>query len=103
MPGSSDRVAMSRGLALLFGAGGTLVAITLALPHGHDEANLGLLIPVGGAYVVAPLLFLRPRTWAPEALHTILAFGTVLVALCVVYGGHAGAAYAFMYVWVALY
>jgi hypothetical protein len=94
---------MSRGLAMLFGAGATLVAITLVLPHGHDEANLGLLIPIGCAYLVAPLLFLRPRRWPIETLHGILALGTVLVGLCVNYGGHAGPAYAFMYVWVALY
>lgn len=94
---------MSRGLALLFGAGATLVAITLALPHGHDEANIGLLIPVACAYVVAPLLFWRPRDWAPGMLHAALAFGTVLIGLCVNYGGRAGGAYAFMYVWVALY
>ena len=94
---------MSRGLALLFGAGATLVAITLVLPHGHREARIGLLIPVCLAYVVAPLLYVRPRRFSPALLHTILAFGTLLVGLCVIYGGRAGAAYAFMYVWVALY
>src|SRR3954452_10412364 len=103
MPGSSDRVAMSRGLALLFGAGATLVAITLVLPHGHGDVRIGLLIPVGAAYAVVAVLLSAPRRLAPEALHAILAVGTVLVGLCVIYGGRAGAAYAFMYVWVALY
>jgi hypothetical protein len=103
MPGSSDRATMSRGLALLFGAGATLVAITLVLPHGHNEAQLGLLIPVGAAYAVVALLLTTPKRWSPDVLHAILAAGTLLVGLCVIYGGHAGAAYAFMYVWVALY
>ncbi len=43
---------MARGLALLFGAGATLVSLTLVLPHRHDEAQLGLLIAVLPAYVV---------------------------------------------------
>src|SRR5690348_6347151 len=103
MPGSSDRATMSRGLASLFGAGATLVAITLALPHGHDEAQLALLIPVGAAYVVVALLLSWPDRWPPAIMHALLAVGTVLVGLCVIFSGRAGAAYAFMYVWVALY
>src|SRR4051794_22958910 len=103
MPGSSDRAAMSRGLALLFAAGATLVAITLALPHGHHQARLGLLLLVAAAYGVVAVLLSSPRRWPPEALHAILAAGAVLIGLCVIYGGSVGAAYAFMYVWVALY
>lgn len=94
---------MARGLALLFGAGATLVAITLLLPHKHDEAQTGLLIPVVLAYIVAAALLTAPRRFSPDLLNIILAIGTVLVGLCVIYGGPAGAAYAFMYVWVALY
>lgn len=94
---------MARGLALLFGAGATLVAITLLLPHQHDEAQIELLVPVGLAYIVVAALLTVPRRFSPAALGVILAFGTVLVGMCVIYGGPAGAAYAFMYVWVALY
>lgn len=94
---------MSRGLALLFGAGGTLVVITLGLPHGRDEAQLGLLIPAGLAYVVVALLLAAPRRYSPAFLSAILAAGTVLIGLCVLFSSRAGPAYAFMYVWVALY
>ena len=94
---------MARGLAMLFGAGATLVAITLLLPHKHDEAQLGLLIPAGLAYVVVAVLLSAPRRFSPTVLSVTLAFGSVLVGVCVIYGGPAGAAYAFMYVWVALY
>ncbi len=94
---------MSRGLALLFGAGATLVMITLVLPHDHGEARATLLIPAGLAYVVVGLLLAAPSRFPEPALHAILALGTALVGLCVLFSGRAGAAYAFMFVWVALY
>jgi hypothetical protein len=103
MPGSSDRTAMSRGLAMLFGAGATLVVVTLLLPHGHDEAQLLLLVPAGLAYVVVAVLLSVPDRLPPAALSLVLACGTVLVGMCVIFSGRAGSAYAFMYVWVALY
>ncbi|MCW2967150.1 MAG: hypothetical protein JWM71_922, partial [Solirubrobacteraceae bacterium] len=103
MPGSPDRAVMSRGLALLFGAGATFVLITLVLPHGHDEAQPTLLIPAGLAYAVVALMLAAPRRFPERVLQAILASGTVLVGLCVLFSGRAGAAYAFMFVWVALY
>lgn len=94
---------MARGLALLFGAGATLVAATLLLPHRADEASVLLLVPVGLACVTAPALVRWADRCTPALLSLVLAFGTALIALCVVWGGPAGGIYAFMYVWVALY
>jgi GAF domain-containing protein len=103
MSGSTDRVVMARALAALFGAGATLVWITLVLPHHEDEAQLELLIPVALAYLTAGALLAAPRRFSPAVLLVVLAFGTTLVGLCVIWGGPAGSVYAFMYVWVALY
>lgn len=103
MPSSVDRVVMSRGLALFFGAGATLVAVTLVLPHRDGEAQAGLLIPVVLAIPVVAGMLAMPRRWPPVVHSVVLAFGSVLVAACVHYGGSAGGIYAFMYVWVALY
>ncbi|MCW2991614.1 MAG: hypothetical protein JWM73_2208 [Solirubrobacterales bacterium] len=94
---------MSRGLALLFGAGATLVVLTLLLPHRGPEAQTGLLIPAGLAYVVVALLLAAPARFSPGALSVNLALGSTLIAVCVGFGGPAGGVYAFMYVWVALY
>lgn len=94
---------MARGLALLFGAGATLVAVSLLLPHRDEEASMLLLVPVGLAYLTAPALLRWADRWTPPLLSALVAFGTALVALCVVWGGPAGGVYAFMYVWVALY
>lgn len=103
MPDSTDRVTMSRGLALLFGAGATLVALTLLLPHRDGEADTGLLVPVVLAYVVVAVLIAAPARFSPGALGAVLAFGSLLIAVCVGLSGPAGGVYAFMYVWVALY
>src|SRR5438045_8618316 len=103
MSGTSDRVVMARALAGLFGAGATLVALTLVLPHHGDEAQLELLVPVALAYVLMALLLGAPRRFAPRTLHALLAVGTLLIGICVVYGGPAGAIYAFMYLVGGLY
>jgi hypothetical protein len=42
---------MSRGLAFLFAAGGSLVGISLLLPHSHNTEDAGLLVAVGLASV----------------------------------------------------
>jgi hypothetical protein len=94
---------MARGLGLLFAAGATLGAVTLVLPHRADEAQAELLIPVGLAYVAAPLLLTFADRCSPRLLSAALGAGSALIALAVVWGGPAGGIYAFMFVWVALY
>jgi GAF domain-containing protein len=103
MSGSTDRVSMARGLALLFGAGATLVAITLLLPHGGDEGEWLLIVPCLLAWPTAAVLFGFPQRFSPQAISLVLAFGTALIGLCVVWGEDAGGIYALMYVWVAFY
>jgi len=94
---------MVRGLAALFAAGATLVALTVALPHVHDEATVALLAPAGLAYVVAAVLVAAEERIGEPFLQIALALGSVLIAACVVLSGRAGGAYAFMFVWVGGY
>jgi hypothetical protein len=94
---------MARGLALLFGAGATLVAITLLLPHDDGEGRWQLIIPCLLAWPTAAALLLWPRRFSPGLLSAVLAFGTVLVTLCVLWGEEAGGIYGVMYMWVAFY
>lgn len=94
---------MVRGLAALFAAGATLVALTVAVPHAH-EGNAGwLLIPAGVAYVVAAALWTVGSRIGEAPVHVTMALGSLLVALCVVLADEAGGAYAFMFVWVGGY
>jgi signal transduction histidine kinase len=94
---------MSRGLAFLFGAGAALVAVSLLLPHSSNTHEPALLIAAGAAFLTAAgLVRLAART-PVRALQVVLALGTVLITVCVVYGGDSASAYPLMYVWVALY
>lgn len=94
---------MSRGLAFLFGAGASLVGVSLLLPHSRNTDELSLLIAVGLAFVTAAVLVRFAGQVSVRALEVILMLGTVLITICVIYGGDSASAYPLMYVWVALY
>jgi signal transduction histidine kinase len=94
---------MAGALAFLYGSGATLVSTTLLLPHSDNTRELGVAFPCFLAvFVVAALLKLGGRT-SIGVLQAVLAAGSVLITECVLYGGDSAAAYALMYVWVALY
>src|SRR4051794_40646691 len=99
----TERATMARGLAFLFGAGALLVAVTLLLPHSANTDEL----PVWGAVAAALATTLVLLRWADRvpvaALQVVLALGTLLISVCVVFGGDNASAYPLMYVWVALY
>lgn len=99
----SERAAMARGLAFLFGAGGLLVLLTLALPHEQTTDEIGVAAPAVTALVVATVLLLLSRQLGPWTLSIVLAGGTALITVCVIAGGDSASAYPLMYVWVSLY
>jgi GAF domain-containing protein len=99
----AERATMSRGLAFLFAAGASLVAISLLLPHSHNTNETSLLVAVGLAYVTAACLTRFAGRITVRGLQLILMLGTVLITVCVIYGGDSASAYPLMYVWVALY
>lgn len=99
----SERTLMARALALLFAAGATLVLVTLALPHAADADELGLTIPPLIAYAVAAtLVALGPRA-SVRTLQGFLVGGSVLITLCVLYGGAGATVYPPLYVLVSSY
>jgi hypothetical protein len=99
----TDRATMSRGLAFLFAAGASLVGISLLLPHSHNTNDISLLIAVGLAYGTAAGLIRFAGGVSVTTLQVMLALGTILITVCVIYGGDSASAYPLMYVWVALY
>ena len=62
-----------------------------------------LLVAVGLAFVAAILLVRFAGRLSARDLQLVLMLGTVLITVCVIYGGDSASAYALMYVWVALY
>ncbi len=99
----SERTLMARALALLFAAGATLVLVTLALPHAPDADELGLTIPPLIAYVVAATLVALGSRARVATLQVFLVGGSVLITLCVLYGGAGAAVYPPLYVLVSSY
>jgi diguanylate cyclase (GGDEF)-like protein/PAS domain S-box-containing protein len=102
-PGSvASSEEMARGGALLYGPGALLVAVATLLPH--PGAELGVLTPTAltAAGVAAGLWFWGDRL--PRAVYPALcALGTLLITVAVHFGGVDGPAFAFLYVWAALY
>ncbi len=94
---------MARALAFLYGAGALLVTTTLLLPHSSNTEDLGVAIPCMLAVLVVGLLLAGAGRIPVGALQTVLVLGTVLISQCVLFGGDGAAAYALMYVWIALY
>lgn len=93
---------MARGGALLYGPGAVLVLITLLLPHHHADA-LALGLIAGAAASVAASLWRFGHRIPQAAYPALTALGTALITVAVHFGGDERAAFAFLYVWAALF
>jgi diguanylate cyclase (GGDEF)-like protein len=94
---------MAKALAGLFAAGATLALITLALPHSARASDIGLLLIVGIAYVVAGALFWRARTAPSWILRVALAWGSTLITGVAYFSAQSPSPLVFFYLWVFLY
>jgi diguanylate cyclase (GGDEF)-like protein/PAS domain S-box-containing protein len=93
---------MARGGALLYGPGAVLVAASLLLPHPGANTVTLVLIASGAALVAAWLWFGGDRL-PRSAYPALTALGTLLITVAVHFGGADGDAFAFLYVWAALF
>ncbi|HMC06723.1 MAG TPA: diguanylate cyclase [Solirubrobacterales bacterium] len=102
-PTVDDPATMARTFAYLFGAGATLMLLTLPLPHSPERNLTGLAAVAGAAYVLAILLLALYDRLPAWALQATPVFGTVLVSLAVYFGGDVAATvYAAYLFWVTL-
>jgi diguanylate cyclase (GGDEF)-like protein/putative nucleotidyltransferase with HDIG domain len=98
-----DSKLMARALAGLFAAGATLALITVALPHSAQASELGLLVIVGLAYVVAGALFWRADTAPGWSLRSALALGSTMITGVAYFSAQSPSPLVFFYLWVFLY
>jgi hypothetical protein len=91
------------GLAYLFGTGGALVLISLALPHTPNAAVAGVAGVAVAALVVSGVFAVRGDRMPVLAFTLMPGLGSVFVSLGVWWGGDMARAYALFYVWVSLY
>jgi diguanylate cyclase (GGDEF)-like protein len=94
---------MTRALAGLFAAGATLALLTVALPHPAQASEVGLLVIVGIAYVVAGVLFWSADAVPGWVLRVALALGSTLITAVAYFSAQSPSPLVFFYLWVFLY
>ncbi len=89
--------------AAMYATAGTVVGLSLLLPHS-PEMNRGALL---AAALVGPLaavgIWLLRSHLAPWFFHITTAAGTVLAGLCIYWSGDPSSSYAFLWLWVAVF
>jgi diguanylate cyclase (GGDEF)-like protein len=96
---------MARAAAVLFGTGGTLALLSLAVPHWHiADPTVSALIAVPA--IPTALLLAALAEYVPErAIHALLALGTLQLSVAVQFlgPGAATAAAGSFYAWIAVF
>jgi diguanylate cyclase (GGDEF)-like protein/putative nucleotidyltransferase with HDIG domain len=94
---------VAKVLAVLFAAGASLAALTVALPHPRATNELGLLVIVANAYLVAGALYSQAAKLPAVALNPTLAWGSTLITGVAYFSGESPSPLVFFYLWVFLY
>jgi len=94
---------VARVLAVLFAAGASLAALTVALPHSPHLNAVGQLAIIADAYLVAAVLYTQAARLPAWTLHITLAWGSTLIAGVAYFAGQSPSPLVFFYLWVFLY
>jgi diguanylate cyclase (GGDEF)-like protein/putative nucleotidyltransferase with HDIG domain len=94
---------VAKVLAALFAAGATLAALTVALPHPDHTNELGMLLIIADAYLVAATLYSQAAKLPAWTLQTTLAWGSTLITGVAYFSGQTPSPLVFFYLWVFLY
>jgi diguanylate cyclase (GGDEF)-like protein/putative nucleotidyltransferase with HDIG domain len=94
---------MAKVLAALYAAGATLALLTAALPHSRRASELGLLVIVGSAYLIAGLLLWRADRLRPAILPLALGCGSTLITAVAYFSAESPSPLIFFYLWIFLY
>jgi diguanylate cyclase (GGDEF)-like protein len=108
--GSENRVAGSlemrvraQALAGLYAAGATLALLTVLLPHEADANEVGQLVIIGGAYLVAFGLTWTATNLPSWVLPVALAWGTTSITAVAYFSAAKPSPLIFFYLWIFLY
>ncbi len=88
---------------MLFAAGASLSALTVALPHAAHMNELGMLLIVANAYLVAAVLYTQAARLPAWTLQATLAWGSTLITGVAYFSGESPSPLVFFYLWVFLY
>src|SRR4051794_19166059 len=101
---ADDRALMAPIAALMYGAAALLVILSVVvLPH-HAAMNTTVMLALAAVGVVtAPILWIWRDRWPAWFFQLSTASGSVLLGLCVYFGGDAGSPYALLLLWIAVF
>ena len=104
VPEAAERRAlMSRTLAFMFAAGGSLTFLLfLALPHPEADVT-GILFVVAATFVLTAWMIARGERIQAPAFPWLIATGTVLITAAIQFRGEPTAAHALFYLWIVFY
>ncbi len=94
---------VAKVLAVLFAAGASLSALTVVLPHAAHMNELGMLLIVVDAYLVAAVLHTQAARLPAWTMQATLAWGSTLITGVAYFSGESPSPLVFFYLWVFLY
>jgi diguanylate cyclase (GGDEF)-like protein/putative nucleotidyltransferase with HDIG domain len=94
---------VAKVLAVLFAAGASLSALTVVLPHAAQMNELGMLLIVVNAYLVAAVLHTQAARLPAWTMQATLAWGSTLITGVAYFSGESPSPLVFFYLWVFLY
>jgi len=93
----------AKALAGLYGAGASLVLLSVLLPHPPGASLPGLFAVAGDAYVIAALLYAFARRIPAWVLPLALGWGSTLITAVAYLSAERPSPLVFFYLWVFLY
>ena len=98
-----DRALMARTFSYLFGAGATMLLISMLLPGAADRSLVGISAVTVTAYLGSGLFLLAYDRLPRTVFLAAPMVGNLLIGLVIVFGGSVAiSSYAMFYFWVAL-
>jgi diguanylate cyclase (GGDEF)-like protein len=90
-------------LAVLYGAGATIGALSLIFPHPESFNEEALWSNIALAYAGALISLVGARRWGMGPLYLMLAVGVLAVSRATYYSHDPSGFYTLFYVWIGLY
>lgn len=89
--------------AVMYACAGSVVGLSLLLPHSPEMNRPALLAAALVGFLAAIGIWLLRRHLPPWFFHITTAFGAVIAGLCIYWSGDAASSYSFLWLWVAVF
>jgi diguanylate cyclase (GGDEF)-like protein len=90
-------------LAVLYGSGATIGALSVILPHPDSFNDEALWSNIALAYAGALICLIGVRRWGIGPIYAMVALGVIAVSRATYYSHDPSGFYSVFYVWIGLY